>query len=133
MWLLLLIEGVRSQLFSFPTINEMHRCQISTDTCPNPNISFFLYTRQQQQFPHQLDLRSNETIDFAPFVRGRPIVVLIHGYTGHRDYSPNTEIRPGNIGFPNAVVIYLNSNSTFQPIFVTASTISYPLTMVLWP
>lgn len=51
-----------------------------------------------------------ETIDRAPFVLGRPIVVLIHGYTGHRDYSPNTEIRPG----------YISSNwSLFEFIYPT--------------
>lgn len=31
----------------------------------------------------------------APFVKGRPVILLLHGYTGHKDYSPNTEIRPG--------------------------------------
>lgn len=52
--------------------------------------------RHQQHNPYTLDLAQNGTIDNAPFIRGRPIVVLIHGYTGHRDFSPNTEIRPGN-------------------------------------
>lgn len=31
----------------------------------------------------------------APFVNGRPLILLLHGYTGHKDFSPNTEIRPG--------------------------------------
>lgn len=56
-------------------------------------IIFFI--RETQLEPHQLDLASPETIKQALFVKDRPLVVLIHGYTGHKDFSPNTEIRPG--------------------------------------
>lgn len=47
--------------------------------------------------PHRLDVADMSTIQEAPFAAGRPFVMLLHGYTGHRDFSPNTEIRPGNI------------------------------------
>lgn len=36
-----------------------------------------------------------ESIEYARWVKGQPVKVLIHGYTGDKDYSPNTEIRPG--------------------------------------
>lgn len=44
-WLLILMGVSEGQFFTFPAINEMHRCQISPDVCPNPNVSFFLYSR----------------------------------------------------------------------------------------
>ena len=45
--------------------------------------------------PEQLDVAVPESIEYARWARGRPVKVLIHGYTGDKDYSPNTEIRPG--------------------------------------
>lgn len=38
--------------------------------------------------------RPEETIRAEFFSPNAPVVLLIHGYTGHRDFSPNTEIRP---------------------------------------
>lgn len=47
--------------------------------------------------PYLLDLGNEQSLKDAPFVEGRPVKILIHGYTGHRDFSPNTEIRPGRL------------------------------------
>lgn len=33
----------------------------------------------------------------APFIPKAPIKLLVHGYTGHQHYSPNTELRPGTV------------------------------------
>lgn len=44
---------------------------------------------------HVLDFMKPETLMEAPFILNAPIKMLIHGYTGHKDYSPNTELRPG--------------------------------------
>lgn len=54
------------------------------------------FLRQLSNQPHRLDVGNVATIQSAPLAVNRPIVVLLHGYTGHRDFSPNTEIRPGN-------------------------------------
>ncbi|XP_049778093.1 inactive pancreatic lipase-related protein 1-like [Schistocerca cancellata] len=62
--------------------------------CPNENIKFFLYTRETQDSPHLLDVNDPSSFKSAGFVKGKPLKILIHGYTGHRDFSPNTEIRP---------------------------------------
>ncbi|XP_053613042.1 pancreatic triacylglycerol lipase-like [Plodia interpunctella] len=62
--------------------------------CPNENITFWLYTRTNVNDPHELRINDKDTIMSAPWVQDAPIKVLIHGYTGHKDYSPNTEIRP---------------------------------------
>lgn len=39
-------------------------------------------------------MRDQSGILNANYAQGRPFIVLLHGYTGHKDYSPNTEIRP---------------------------------------
>ncbi|KAI5642704.1 lipase domain-containing protein [Phthorimaea operculella] len=62
--------------------------------CPNVNITFWLYTRANQDKPHQLFATDSESIKSAPWVKDAPVKILIHGYTGHKDFSPNTEIRP---------------------------------------
>lgn len=38
--------------------------------------------------------RPTETIRPEFFTPNAPLVVLIHGYTGHRDFAPNPDIRP---------------------------------------
>lgn len=53
------------------------------------------FCRSTQQNPTQLNMAKSKDILNAPFVKGRPLIILFHGYTGHKDYSPNTEIRPG--------------------------------------
>lgn len=87
--------------------------------CPNENIAFYLYTRYlniaikkyTRKFRHSkrvityfrstadspelLNVSDVSSIKSAGFVKGSPLKILIHGYTGFRDYSPNTEIRPG--------------------------------------
>ena len=35
-----------------------------------------------------------KTITSAKFIRDRPLIFLIHGYTGHKDFEPNVSIRP---------------------------------------
>lgn len=35
-----------------------------------------------------------QTVNSAPYAKGRPFLVLIHGYTGHKDFSPNSHLRP---------------------------------------
>lgn len=39
-------------------------------------------------------MANEQTITSANYAQGRPFVVLLHGYTGHKDYSPNSHIRP---------------------------------------
>ncbi|XP_011559508.3 phospholipase A1 1 [Plutella xylostella] len=62
--------------------------------CPNENITYWLYTRDTQNNPTELRVNDSRSLESAPWVHGAPIKVLIHGYTGHKDFSPNSEIRP---------------------------------------
>lgn len=72
----------------------LRRCIFADQQCPNQNISFFLYTRKSQDNPTKIDLSQPLTVIRSNFVLHRPLVVLIHGYTGHRDFAPNIQIRP---------------------------------------
>lgn len=69
-------------------------CLFTTHQCPNENVTFFLYTRNTQDSPTQLDMTKPSDIMNAPFVKGRPLIFLIHGYTGHKNFAPNNYIRP---------------------------------------
>lgn len=57
------------------------------------NIYMICLFRQTNDYV--LDFTNPDTLLNAPFVLNAPIKLLIHGYTGHKDYSPNTELRPG--------------------------------------
>lgn len=39
-------------------------------------------------------MADEQTVTTANYAAGRPFIVLLHGYTGHKDYSPNSHIRP---------------------------------------
>lgn len=69
-------------------------CFFTPHQCPNQNVTFFLYTRKTQDNPTLLNMNKPATILKTKFIRDRPLVILIHGYTGHKDYAPNTQIRP---------------------------------------
>ncbi|XP_036224293.2 endothelial lipase [Bactrocera oleae] len=67
------------------------KCFVAKSECPNENVTFWLYTNATSNAPVQLDPLKLQKTDFP--VR-RPVKILIHGYTGHRDFAPNTFIRP---------------------------------------
>ncbi|ALC39639.1 maker506, partial [Drosophila busckii] len=59
--------------------------------CPNENITFWLYNLKNIKQPVLLNpLHLNP----SDFLTGYPIEIIIHGYTGHRDFAPNNWIRP---------------------------------------
>lgn len=73
---------------------DFEKCYIADDKCPNSNVTFFLYTRQTMDSPTQLDMSNVQTVSTAILGKSKRVFVLLHGYTGYRDFSPNTEIRP---------------------------------------
>ncbi|XP_026315857.1 pancreatic triacylglycerol lipase-like [Hyposmocoma kahamanoa] len=72
----------------------MEGCVEPPMECPNENVTFWLYTRANQNNPHQLFALKPESITSAPFVKDAPIKIIIHGYTKDRNSTPNTELRP---------------------------------------
>ncbi|XP_055633634.1 lipase member H-A-like [Toxorhynchites rutilus septentrionalis] len=89
-------------------------CVNTERRCPNENVTFWLYTRETQKNPTQLNMFEPNTIKGAPFAFGRPLIVLIHGYTGHRDYAPNPTIRPAYLAYDEFNVISLDYNPLAQ-------------------
>ncbi|XP_004927688.1 pancreatic lipase-related protein 3 [Bombyx mori] len=90
--------------------------------CPNKNITFWLYTRANEHSPHQLLADDNNSITEAPWVTDAPIKILIHGYTGHRDFSPNTEIRPAYMKCCDYNVISVDYNNiALEPCYLESA------------
>lgn len=74
--------------------SRLFGCKVTQPECPNTDITFFLYTRDTQDDPVQLDLSDPSSVIRANYAINRPLKVLIHGFTGHKDYSPNSHLRP---------------------------------------
>lgn len=69
-------------------------CVTTKPECPNENVTFYFYTRETAENPKLLSLNEPESFNSANFIADRPLIILIHGYTGDHDYSPNSHIRP---------------------------------------
>ncbi|CAH2108308.1 unnamed protein product [Euphydryas editha] len=97
-------------------------CVIPPLVCPNENITFWLYTRANKNNPHELTVSNPESIISAPWVNNSPIKVLIHGYTGHKDFSPNTEIRPAYMECCDYNIISVDYNKiALEPCYIEAA------------
>lgn len=69
-------------------------CVLTSTQCPNKNITFFLYTRATRNFPIQLDMYKSKKVLSEHYVKHRPLIVILHGYTGNHNFAPNDNIRP---------------------------------------
>lgn len=97
------------------------KCFETVKRCPNENVTFWLYTRDTEGNPTELSMFRPETIHQAPFVPDRPLIILIHGYTGHRDYAPNTSIRPAYLAYDDYNIISLDYNPlALEPCYYQA-------------
>lgn len=96
-------------------------CLTTSQECPNENVTFYLYTKSTSDNPTVLDLKRQETIKNANFVKDRPLILLIHGYTGDKDYSPNSHIRPELFKKNDFNVISIDySVLALYPCYITA-------------
>ncbi|XP_030384292.1 pancreatic triacylglycerol lipase-like [Scaptodrosophila lebanonensis] len=77
-------------------------CIVDTGDCPSENVEFWLYSNETRDSPVLLDPLDLNPSDFEP---PRPIEILIHGYTGHRDFAPNSNVRPALLDHENVYVI----------------------------
>ncbi|VVC37247.1 Lipase/vitellogenin,Triacylglycerol lipase family,Lipase, N-terminal,Alpha/Beta hydrolase fold [Cinara cedri] len=102
-----------SLLKDMPGFSTFESCIEPPSRCPNPNITFYLYTRNVEAYV--LDFTKPESFLEAPFVLHAPIKLLIHGYTGHKDYSPNTELRPAYLRHRDLNVISVDYKELVQP------------------
>ncbi|XP_039226805.1 pancreatic triacylglycerol lipase-like [Drosophila yakuba] len=80
-------------------------CHIVSGECPNKNVSFWLYSNSTRENPILLNPLDLNPWDFQP---PRPLKILIHGYTGDRDFAPNSYIRPVLLDHEDVYVISID-------------------------
>ncbi|XP_068632655.1 pancreatic triacylglycerol lipase-like [Battus philenor] len=100
----------------------LENCVTPPLICPNRNITFWLYTRANKIKPYELRVSEPESIDRAPWVCNATIKLIIHGYTGHRNFAPNTQIRPAYLECCNYNIISVDYNPIVQePCYLQAA------------
>ncbi|XP_026834495.1 lipase member I [Drosophila erecta] len=88
-WLVLIGFACLTLVAGF--VDEEINCfSLQNEFCPNDNITFWLYTKKNPQ-GKELPSVGLPTNSFVP---RKPLKVLIHGFNGHRDFSPNNQLRP---------------------------------------
>ncbi|XP_050428474.1 pancreatic triacylglycerol lipase-like isoform X2 [Adelges cooleyi] len=114
------VSQARSRLIELlPGFDSFKYCLEPPPQCPNPNITFHLYTRYTNDYV--LDNTDPDNLLQAPFILNAPIKILIHGYTGNKDYSPNIELRPAYLTYKNLNVISVDYKDLVQePCYVQA-------------
>ncbi|BFF94793.1 inactive pancreatic lipase-related protein 1 [Drosophila madeirensis] len=65
-------------------------CVFAENKCPNPRITFWLYTNNTCDQPVEVDPLDPQVELFRPSL---PLKILIHGFIGNRDLTPNLEVR----------------------------------------
>lgn len=103
------------------TIAAIGNCFYTEPKCPNKDVRFFLYTQMKQNDPHEISFFNMSSLNREHFIRTRPLIVLIHGYTGHKDFSPNTEIRPAYFEYGEYNIITVDYQPLARwPCYITA-------------
>ncbi|KAH8324166.1 hypothetical protein KR074_000935, partial [Drosophila pseudoananassae] len=81
------------------------QCKVVHGECPHPDVKFWLYSNETRNNPKLLNPEDLNPWDFQP---PRPLKILIHGYTGYRDFAPNSFIRPVLLDNEDVYVISLD-------------------------
>ncbi|XP_050535300.1 pancreatic triacylglycerol lipase-like isoform X2 [Daktulosphaira vitifoliae] len=112
-------QGISRLLEFLPGFDSFKYCWVPPPKCPNQNITFHLYTRYTDDYV--LDNSIPDTLLWAPFILNAPIKLLIHGYTGDKDYSPNMELRPVYLKYKNLNIISVDYKELVnEPCYVQA-------------
>ncbi|KAM3964258.1 pancreatic lipase-related protein 3 [Aphomia sociella] len=93
----------------YPAVAELN-CVSPPLECPNVNVTFWLYTRDNIDNPHELFALDKNSLESAPWIKDAPVKVISHGYTGHKDFAPNTELRPAYMQCCNYNIISIDYN-----------------------
>ncbi|EDW64239.1 phospholipase A1 [Drosophila virilis] len=98
-------------------IPEQNCFTLSDDSCPNSNITFWLYNAAK---PNGRKLKLNGQDGFK-YNTSRPLKVLIHGFANNRTQSPNFELLPEFLRIPNLDVISIDySRLAADPCYTEA-------------
>ncbi|XP_030383692.1 pancreatic triacylglycerol lipase-like [Scaptodrosophila lebanonensis] len=93
-------------------------CFVVRGDCPNKNITFWLYSNETRDSPVLLNPLDLNPWDFQP---PRPLKILIHGYTGYRDFAPSSTIRPALLDHEDVYVISIDYGPLVRdPCYVQA-------------
>ncbi|KAH8271749.1 hypothetical protein KR044_003999, partial [Drosophila immigrans] len=92
--------------------------------CPNENITFWLYSNTTRDAPVKLKPLDLNPWDFQP---PRPLKILLHGYTGHRDFAPNDHIRPVLLDNADVYVISIDYGPLVRSPCYTQAVQNLPL------
>ncbi|XP_014284699.1 phospholipase A1 isoform X1 [Halyomorpha halys] len=79
-------------------------CFYVDNVCPNGNISFWLRTRETGFDGIEI---TEENLEHIPLIPNAPLVVLIHGWSGHKNYAPNPELTAAYLthGYYNIITV----------------------------
>ncbi|XP_072380345.1 uncharacterized protein [Diabrotica undecimpunctata] len=100
------------ETFPIPTyiINQMGNSQIRqafnigscrivyNPVCPDPDVTFFLFTKEQPEYPVPISIgsqRLNSNLNTTYFDPKKPSKIIIHGYNSNMNISALVEIRKG--------------------------------------
>ncbi|XP_072162142.1 uncharacterized protein [Bemisia tabaci] len=87
-------------VFSIGVLERSSNCPKPPEECPNVNITFHLYNRRIKNYNgYQLKENDTTTLQNAPFIKNKQVIVSSHGYTGHLHYAPNPELIDGKLYF----------------------------------
>ncbi|XP_017006519.2 inactive pancreatic lipase-related protein 1 [Drosophila takahashii] len=91
LWSFLFLLGFSILMIVAGLEDEESNCfALRDEACPNANITFWLYTKEK---PEGLEI-SPFSIPVLEFLPMKSLKVLIHGFNGHRNYTPNVQLRP---------------------------------------
>ncbi|CAH0749042.1 unnamed protein product [Bemisia tabaci] len=97
-------------VFSIGVLERSSNCPKPPEECPNVNITFHLYNRRIKNYNgYQLKENDTTTLQNAPFIKNKQVIVSSHGYTGHLHYAPNPELIDAYNRMPDPVnIIVIN-------------------------
>ncbi|KAM3964259.1 phospholipase A1 1-like [Aphomia sociella] len=105
----------------YPAVAELN-CVSPPLECPNVNVTFWLYTRDNIDNPHELFALDNDSLETAPWIKDAPVKVISHGYTGDKDFAPNTELRPAYMQCCDYNIISIDYNPIARsPCYISAA------------
>ncbi len=82
----------------------------------NIPVIYFSF-RTNADSPIKMTVDDPDSMKNAPLIPDVPLKFLFHGYTGHRNYTPNMEIRPGEFPyFENLQIASQAMRTEFHPM-----------------
>ncbi|XP_044737122.1 phospholipase A1-like [Chrysoperla carnea] len=111
--LFLIFRNVESRV---APIDAKTNCFQAPNVCPNENIQYWLYTRNDQQIGTELNLQNNTDLSqqLLP-CKDKQIKIIVHGYTGNRNDTLNIPMRKAFFQFGNFCVISVDWSKISVP------------------